>query len=64
MKACVIHPKSPLNGRNVDFQTVHQNGLKANGPSAQLHADKMEQDNDKFIAKKSAQMGKPKLTII
>jgi hypothetical protein len=52
------HHKNQLNGKNVDFSTVHHNGLKVSGVNVQHHVDKMEQENVKFIVRKSVLMGK------
>lgn len=49
--------KNLLNGRNVEFLTVHRNGLKANGQNVQHHVDRTVHVRERFIVKKSAQMG-------
>lgn len=51
------HHKNQLNGKNVDFSTVHHNGLKVSGVNVQHHVDKMEHENVKFIVRKSVLMG-------
>lgn len=49
--------KNLLNGKNVEVLTVHRNGLRVNGQNVQHHVDRMVHAKERFIVKKSAQMG-------
>lgn len=50
--------KNQLSGKNAVPWIVRPSGLKVNGVNALHLADKMEHENEKFIARKSVQMGK------
>jgi hypothetical protein len=56
-KLYVIHRKNQRSGKSVEVWIAHLSGLKANGVNVRHRADKMEQESEKFIAKKLALMG-------
>jgi len=56
----VIPRRNRLNGKSADRWIAHHNGWKVNGPNAQLHADRMARENEKFIVKLLKQTGECK----